>query len=80
MHGANGRWRIGEGRDMDSTMRMTTRMAMAAVVLVLLLPASAFAKDTLSHTTTTTRVSGAQIAEQMLGQVKRVNSVPPARR
>jgi hypothetical protein len=57
---------------MDTTVRMTMRIAVAAVVLVLLLPASAFAKDTLSHTTTTTRVSGAQIAEQMLGQVTRV--------
>ncbi len=56
---------------MDTTKRMTMRMAVAAVVLVVLLPASAFAKDALSHTANTTRVSGVQIAELMLGQVKR---------
>lgn len=52
--------------------RTMTRVALAVVLLVALSPALAFAKETVVHSQVVSQVSGAQIAQQLIGQVKGV--------
>jgi hypothetical protein len=57
---------------MDARTRVASRVALAAFAIALLLPGTAFAQDSVAHRTVVSRVTGVQLAEQLVGEVRDV--------
>lgn len=57
---------------MGAKTRMAMRVAVTVGLLALLVPVAAFAQDSVAHRTVVSQVSGAQIAQQIIGQVKNI--------
>ena len=57
---------------MDARTRIVMHAASAALLLAALAPGVAYAQETVTHSQAVTRVSGAQVMQQIIGQLRGV--------